>query len=302
MPAAAPSSQLTQLTSREVRTVITAHRQTEGAGFVVRRPLPSPGLSLQLADPFLLLDEMGPIDYAPGAALGAPDHPHRGFETVTYLLAGAAEHQDSAGHRGTTRAGDVQWMTAGSGIVHSELPAKHLREGGGRMHGFQIWVNLPARLKRTPPRYQAVPAATMPTGRSSDGLAEVKVIAGQALDVGAAIATHTPIVYLDWTLQPGAEVWVDLPQDHTGLVYVFGGAALVGEGRRKVADGQLAVLAPGDRLLLRSDQGARLLVLGGVPHGEPIAHYGPFVMNTQTEIQEAIQDYQSGRMGRIVRS
>ena len=145
---------------REIFRVVTAHKQREGGGFIVRRPFPSYGLTV--VDPFLLIDEMGPVDYAPGEAVGAPDHPHRGFETVTYVLEGEMEHEDSAGHRGSLRAGDVQWMTAGAGIIHSEEPSRALREKGGRVHGFQIWINLPARLKMTRPRYQEIPAAKIP--------------------------------------------------------------------------------------------------------------------------------------------
>src|SRR6185369_4785941 len=177
---------------REVDTIVTAHRQREGGGFVVRRPLPTAGL--ELYDPFLLIDEMGPVDYAPGEAVGAPDHPHRGFETVTYVLDGEMEHEDSAGHRGALGPGDVQWMTAGAGIVHSEMPSARIRERGGRVHGFQVWVNLPARLKMTRPRYQEIPAAKSPEGRTADGKARVKVVAGEALGVRAVIDTHTPII------------------------------------------------------------------------------------------------------------
>src|SRR5579862_8572098 len=212
----------TVASSREAVRLITAHRQTEGAGFVVRRPLPSVGL--QVADPFLLIDEMGPVDYAPGEAVGAPDHPHRGFETVTYALEGEMEHEDSAGHRGSLRPGDVQWMTAGAGIIHSEEPSRALREQGGRVHGFQIWINLPARLKMTRPRYQEVPGARIPTAETSDGRARVRVVAGEALGVRAVIDTHTPIVYQDWTLQPGGDVTVSLPAEQRALAYVFEGA------------------------------------------------------------------------------
>src|SRR5436305_1692535 len=189
---------------REVSRITTAHRQSEGAGFVVRRPFP--GAEIDSVDPFLLLDEMGPVDYAPGEAVGAPDHPHRGFETVTYVLEGSMEHEDSAGHRGRLGPGDVQWMTAGAGIVHSEEPSRELREKGGRVHGFQIWVNLPARLKMTRPRYQDVPAASIPTAQTGDGRAKVKIIAGEALGRKAVIETHTPIVHQDWTLEAGADV------------------------------------------------------------------------------------------------
>src|SRR3954468_3089904 len=161
---------------REVSKIVTAHRQTEGGGFVVRRPFPTAGV--ELVDPFLLLDEMGPVDYAPGQAVGAPDHPHRGFETVTYMLDGEFEHEDSAGHRGALRPGDVQWMTAGAGIIHSEEPSRRIREEGGRVHGFQIWLNLPARLKMTQPRYQELAAERIPRAATADGKARVRVIAG----------------------------------------------------------------------------------------------------------------------------
>jgi quercetin 2,3-dioxygenase len=220
---------------REVSRIVTAHRQREGAGFVVRRPFPSQGLDH--LDPFLLLDEMGPADYAAGEAVGAPDHPHRGFETVTYMLAGEFEHEDSAGHRGLLRAGDVQWMTAGAGIVHSEMPSAQIREGGGRVHGFQIWINLPARLKMTRPRYQELASADIPRARSPDGRAEVRLIAGEALGARAVIDTHTPIVYQDWTLQPGADVTVSLLPEQRGLVYVFEGMARVGEQGKDAWDG-----------------------------------------------------------------
>src|SRR5215510_5727924 len=189
---------------REAVRVVTAHRQREGAGFIVRRPFPAQGLDL--VDPFLLLDEMGPVDYRPGEAVGAPDHPHRGFETVTYMLDGEFEHEDSAGNRGTIAAGDVQWMTAGDGVIHSEMPAAWIKERGGRVHGFQLWVNLPARDKRIAPRYQDVRAAAMPTWRSPDGRATVKVIAGNALGVEGAAQTRIPITYLDVGLENEAEL------------------------------------------------------------------------------------------------
>jgi len=285
---------------REVSRVVTAHRQEEGAGFIVRRPLPS--LSLTVADPFLLIDEMGPVDYGPGEAVGAPDHPHRGFETVTYVLSGEFEHEDSAGHRGVLRSGDVQWMTAGAGVVHSEMPSRGVRDAGGRVHGFQIWVNLPARLKMTQPRYQEVASAKIPTADSADGLARVRVIAGEALGAKAIIDTLTPIVYQDWSLKAGADVTVPLAAEQQALVYVFEGAARIGDGDSPVADGQLAVLGGGDSVRLRASENARLLLLAGVPLEEPVARYGPFVMNTQQEIQQAFRDYQSGKMGEITRT
>jgi len=285
---------------REVSRVVTAHRQEEGAGFIVRRPMPS--MSLPVADPFLLIDEMGPVDYGPGEAVGAPDHPHRGFETVTYVLSGEFEHEDSAGHRGVLRSGDVQWMTAGAGVVHSEMPSRGVRDAGGRVHGFQIWVNLPARLKMTQPRYQEVASAKIPTADSADGLARVRVIAGEALGARAIIDTLTPIVYQDWSLKPGADVTVPLAAEQQVLIYVFEGAASLGDQGSPVADGQLAVLAAGDSVRLRASEDTRLLLLAGVPLKEPVARYGPFVMNTQQEIQQAFRDYQSGKMGEITRT
>src|SRR5205814_6026129 len=219
---------------REVSRVTTAHRQSEGGGFIVRRPFP--GAEIDSVDPFLLLDEMGPVDYPPGQAVGAPDHPHRGFETVTYVLEGEMEHEDSAGHRGKLGPGDVQWMTAGAGIVHSEMPSARIQKGGGRVHGFQVWVNLPARLKMTQPRYQEIPSARIPEGRSADGRARVKVLAGEALGARAVIDTNTPIVYQDWSLDEGADVTVPLARDHQGLVYVFKGAVRIGDEGSKVGD------------------------------------------------------------------
>jgi redox-sensitive bicupin YhaK (pirin superfamily) len=293
------------MTARTVTRVQTAHRQTEGGGFVVRRPFPTQGVSF--VDPFLLLDEMGPADYGPGEAVGAPDHPHRGFETVTYMLEGEFEHEDSAGHKGTIASGDVQWMTAGAGVVHSEMPSQRIRKDGGRVHGFQIWVNLPARSKMMPPRYQEVPAGRIPVGTSEDGLTKVRVVAGEALGARAVIETVTPIAYQDWTLLPGARVVHTLPADYDVLVYVFDGAAVVGEGSaaRKVSDGQMATLGPGEEITLAcaasATRAARFLVLGGVPLREPVARYGPFVMNTELEIRQALIDFQSGRMGKISR-
>jgi len=287
---------------RETTRIVTAHRQREGAGFVVRRPVPSQGL--EVADPFLLLDEMGPVDYAPGKAVGAPDHPHRGFETVTYMLEGEFEHEDSAGHRGVLRPGDVQWMTAGAGIVHSEMPSRRIVEQGGSVHGFQIWVNLPARLKMTRPRYQEVDASRIPEATSEDGGARVRVIAGEALGARAVIDTHTPIVYQDWMLSSGADVVFAIAREQQVLAYVFQGSVLVGNEAAEVNDGQLALLGAGDRVRLRgpASGSGRLLLLGGVPIGEPVSRYGPFVMNTQQELIEAVHDYQSGRMGEITRT
>jgi quercetin 2,3-dioxygenase len=288
-------------TVREPARIVTAHRQREGAGFIVRRPFPTQGLDL--VDPFLLLDEMGPVDYRPGEAVGAPDHPHRGFETITYMLEGQFEHEDSAGHKGVLRPGDVQWMTAGAGIVHSEMPSREIREKGGRVHGFQIWVNLPAKLKMTRPRYQEVEGAKIPQAVSPDGRARVRVVAGEALGTSAVIDTHIPIVYQDWTLDSGADVTVALQREEQAMAYVFEGSVLVGNEGREIKDGQLALLGTGDAVRLRgAPGGGRLLLLAGVPIDEPVARYGPFVMNTQDEIVQAVRDYQSGKMGEITRT
>jgi quercetin 2,3-dioxygenase len=283
------------MTLRPVATVITAHQQTEGGGFLVRRPFPTRGLDH--LDPLLMLDEMGPVTYGPGEALGAPDHPHRGFETVTYILDGEAAHADSAGHSGTLGPGDVQWMTAGSGVVHREMPSLRMQQEGGRMHGFQLWVNLPRALKRTAPRYQEIGASTIPEATSPDGKATVRVIAGEALGATAVIATATPILYHHWRLSAGGAVDVPLPADHRVGVYVFDGEAQV--SGQVVRRGQLAVLGPGDAVRLAADGPTQLLVLGGKPIGEPIAWGGPFVMNTREEVIEAFEDFRAGRMGAI---
>jgi len=285
------------MTTRSVTRVVTAHQQLEGAGFLVRRPLPTRGL--ELCDPFLLVDEMGPFDLAPGKATGAPDHPHRGFETVSYILEGEVEHEDSAGNRGFIGAGDVQWMTAGRGIVHSEMPSRRIVAEGGRVHGFQIWVNLPARDKMMAPRYQEVPAAKIPSAVSSDGKAQVRVIAGSALGVQAVIDTRTPILYQDWTLSAGASVEQAVPADFQGFAYVFAGSAEV--GGKTLGSGQLGLLGPGDSVHLSSTTKARLLLLAGQPINEPVARYGPFVMNTEAELHQAVRDFQSGKLGEIRR-
>lgn len=280
---------------RPVEKMITAHRQTEGGGFIVRRPFPTRGFDM--LDPLLMLDEMGPVTYGPGQAVGAPDHPHRGFETVSYILEGEAAHADSAGHAGTLGPGDVQWMTAGSGVVHREMPSLRMQREGGRIHGFQLWVNLPREHKRTAPKYQEIASARIPEVSSADGLATVRVIAGEALGASAVIATKTPILYHHWRLEPNAAVHVPIPPDHNVGVYVFDGEVIV--CGQTICSGQLAVLGAGDALTLAAAAPARALVLGGRPLNEPVAWGGPFVMNTRQEILEAHEDYRAGRMGRI---
>jgi redox-sensitive bicupin YhaK (pirin superfamily) len=286
-------------TPRAVSSVVAARRTIEGGGFVVRRPFPTPALSD--FDPFLLLDEMGPVDYAPGEAVGAPDHPHRGFETVTYLLEGEFEHEDSAGHRGKLGAGDVQWMTAGDGVVHSEMPSERIRREGGRVHGFQLWVNLRARDKRIPPRYQEIAAATIPVARTDDGRVAVRVIAGEALGVSARIDTRTPMLCFDVSIAAGGRVTLPVPEAFAAAAYVFDGAARVGAPARDLSSGDFGMLGEGGHVDVASEGGARMLVLGGVPLAEPIARYGPFVMNSEAEIREAIADLRSGRFATIAR-
>jgi len=273
----------------------------EGEGVLVHRPFPS-AQGLRDFDPFLLLDEMGPLELPANAAKGFPDHPHRGFETVTYMLSGRFEHRDSYGHAGKIEAGDVQWMTAGSGLVHSETPETEFRKTGGRMHGFQIWVNLPRRDKMMAPRYQEVPKAQIPEGRSEDGRVAVKVIAGESLGAKAVIDTRIPIQYLHFTIEPGAAMEQPVPKSENAFVYVFAGAAVL-DGQR-VDRHHLAVFQRnGDNIRIEaaadSGEPLQVLLLAAEPIGEPVARYGPFVMNTREEIEQAFDDYRSGRMGTI---
>jgi redox-sensitive bicupin YhaK (pirin superfamily) len=284
---------------RSVQGVIPAVATLEGAGFLVHRPFPS--ASLDYFDPFLLLDEMGPSDLGPGEAKGAPDHPHRGFETVTYLLSGAMQHKDSQGNAGKLTPGDVQWMTAGSGVVHSEMPEPSFQETGGRMHGFQLWVNLPARDKMTRPRYQEIPGAGIPVARDDSGDVTVRVIAGEALGKRAVIETRTPIFYLDCTLRPGAELLQPAPADHNAFAFVYEGAGTFGPDTAARRHEAVLFARDGDtvRLTAPPDATLRALLIGGVPLNEPVARYGPFVMNTRNEILQAFADFQSGKLGEI---
>jgi hypothetical protein len=284
---------------RAVARIVESVRTLEGGGFPVRRPFPT--RELMQVDPFLLLDHLGPVSWGPGEGIGAPDHPHRGFETVTYLLSGGFQHKDSVGHSGKLGPGDVQWMTAGSGIVHSELPAGDFMRDGGVMHGFQIWVNLPARDKMMRPRYQEVPSAGIPQATSADGKVWVRVVAGKALGQSAVIDTRTPIYFLHFAIQPGGAVVQEIPSGFNALVYLISGTVQVGNA--STHEGQMAMLTDGDNVRLavsaEAVQPADLLLLAGQPLNEPVARHGPFVMNTPEEIQQAVRDYQSGRMGRI---
>ncbi|HEY3356797.1 MAG TPA: pirin family protein [Polyangia bacterium] len=274
----------------------------EGDGVAVRRAFPTH--NLDHLDPFLLLDEMGPTEYGPGEAKGTPEHPHRGFETVTYLLAGTLHHRDSGGHTGTLGPGDVQWMTAGAGVVHSELPGPDLLRDGGRMHGFQVWVNLPRADKMIPPRYQDVPAARLPLVRGDDGRVAVRVIAGEALGARAPVETRTPILFLHCTAGPGGELAVPAPAAFNVFAYVIDGAGRFGRERVRAGSGQVVVFSrAGGTITLACAPDASdpvsVLVIGGQPLGEPIARYGPFVMSSEAEIAQAIADYRAGRMGRL---
>ena len=287
---------------RTVAGVVSSIETLEGAGFLVRRPFPKPQFSE--FDPFLLLDEMGPMELGPGQAKGAPDHPHRGFETVTYMLSGEMEHKDSRGHAGRLTPGDVQWMTAGAGVVHSEMPSAQFARTGGRMHGFQLWVNLPKRDKMTTPRYQEIPGSQIPKVTSADGLVSVNVIAGEAMGQKAVIETRTPIMYLHYTIKPGGVVTQSVPTNFNTFAYVIDGQGLFGAGHERGEDGQMVLFAPdGEELTIEnpSDSASTLevLLIGGVPLNEPVARYGPFVMNTREEILKAVEDYQNGKMGEI---
>jgi redox-sensitive bicupin YhaK (pirin superfamily) len=277
---------------RSIEAVIPAIRQLEGGGFEVRRPFPT--AALPQVDPFLLLDHMGPVDLGPGEAKGAPDHPHRGFETVTYMLEGTMEHEDSAGHAGRIGPGDVQWMTAGSGVIHSEMPIEEIRRDGGRVHGFQVWVNLPAKEKMIPPRYQEYAADQIPEVHHDDGVT-VRVIAGKIDKVRGAVETHTPVTYLHVTLPPGTRFDAPVPASQNAMVYGISGS---GEGELVVFahDGDVVEVANTNETEPRE-----LLLLAGEPLREPIARYGPFVMTTKAQLVEAVDDFQAGRFGAIAR-
>src|SRR6266550_7613581 len=283
-------------TMRSVSQIIRATPQLEGEGMIVTRPFPTE--RLDHLDPFLLLDRMGPVTHGPGAAKGAPDHPHRGFETVTYILEGAVEHGDSQGNRGHIGAGDVQWMTAGSGVIHSEMPSEEIRRDGGRMHGFQLWVNLPRRDKMMKPRYQELHASEIPTATSADGKVTVTVIAGESLGTKATIDTRTPIIYLHVRLAAGASFTQAIPESYNAFAFIVSGQAALGD--RVARENDMIIFdRDGDTVTITTESGAELLLIGGVPLNEPIARYGPFVMNTEGEIRQAMIDYQSGRFGEI---
>jgi quercetin 2,3-dioxygenase len=285
---------------RKVTSVTTAPSGLEGEGFPVRRAFASVGL--ERLDPFVHMDQMGEVDYGPGEPKGTPWHPHRGFETVTYIIDGTFRHQDSNGGGGLITDGDTQWMTAGGGILHIEAPPEELVVSGGLFHGIQLWVNLPARLKMTQPRYQDIRAGQVALLSSADGGALLRVIAGSFGEYSGPGITHTPISLLHATVSPGAQVRLPWRADFNALVYVLSGQGSVGLDRRPVRMGQLAVFGAGDAITLAADPGSRpmdILLLGGEPIREPVAAYGPFVMNTRAELVQAFEDYQAGRLGSI---
>jgi redox-sensitive bicupin YhaK (pirin superfamily) len=288
-----------------VAGVVIAHSQLEGEGFVVRRPFPS--YEISLADPFLLLDHIGAVEYAPGEAKGTPWHPHRGFETVTYIIDGAFEHQDTTGGGGLITDGATQWMTAGAGIQHIERPPDALVATGGLFHGTQLWVNLPAAQKWVPPRYQDIEARDVALLSTHDGASLVRVIAGELAGHKGPGVTYTPIVYLHATVAPGSQLELEWPRDFNALAYVLAGQGYAGREERPLDEGQLAVFGPGAGVSIRaaekqpiaSKNGWEVLLLGGLPIREPVSRYGPFVMNTREEIIQAIEDFNAGRMGTI---
>ncbi|QQS01928.1 MAG: pirin family protein [Austwickia sp.] len=289
---------------RPVRSVTTAPSGLEGEGFPVRRAFA--GVDLADLDPFIHMDQMGEVEYAPGEPKGTPWHPHRGFETVTYIIDGTFVHRDSHGGGGVITDGDTQWMTAGSGLLHIETPPESLVTSGGLFHGVQLWVNLPAALKMSPPRYQDIRGGQVALVSSSDGAALVRVIAGELGGYAGPGVTHTPIALAHASLPAGTRL--DLPWRPTfnALVYVLAGRGTVGADDRPVRTGQLAVLGAGDTIVARADatQESRspeleLLILGGAPIREPVAAYGPFVMNTRAELARAFEDFQAGKLGSI---
>jgi quercetin 2,3-dioxygenase len=289
---------------RPVRSITTASHGLEGEGFPVRRAFA--GADLADLDPFVHLDQMGEVEYAPGEPKGTPWHPHRGFETVTYMIDGTFEHSDSNGGGGVITNGDTQWMTAGAGILHIEKPPEALVASGGLFHGFQLWVNLPAAQKWSPPRYQDLRAGEVALVSSHDGGALVRVIAGTVGGHTGPGSTYTPMTLVHVTLSPGARLSIPWRADYNALAYAMAGFGSVGTEERPIQGGQLAVFGPGGALTISGatvqesrSPSLEVLLLGGRPIGEPVAWYGPFVMNTREEILQALADYQAGRLGTI---
>ncbi|MGH9287901.1 MAG: pirin family protein [Acidimicrobiales bacterium] len=286
---------------RPVAKVVGSHAGTEGAGVPIRRVFPGP-VAMSEADPFLLLDHAGPTLNRPGEAKGAPWHPHRGFETVTYMLDGELAHRDTTGGGGVIAEGETQWMTAGAGIQHEELPTEQLYRMGGMFQAVQLWVNLPPALKMTTPRYQSITGDSLRLLTSDDGGALVRLIAGNIGGFDGPGVIHTPITYTHVTLAPGAQLSAPWNPAFSAFAYVLAGRGTVGAEGRPLDAGELAVFGLGDHLVVSAavhTAPLEVLLLGGLPIGAPIAHYGPFVMNTREEILQAIDDYERGRLGTI---
>ncbi|MGH7611899.1 MAG: pirin family protein [Candidatus Dormibacteria bacterium] len=288
---------------RPVRSVTSAPSALEGEGFPVRRAFA--GVSKAELDPFVHMDQMGEVDYAPGEPKGTPWHPHRGFETVTYMIDGTFRHQDSNGGGGLITNGDTQWMTAGAGILHIEAPPEQLVISGGLFHGIQLWVNLPASQKWVSPRYQDIRGAKVTLLASADGASLLRVIAGDLAGHPGPGITHTPITLVHATLSPGARVVVPWRADFNALAYGLAGRGSA-SGGVSFGMGQLAVFGSGQAVELAAspeqdgrDPAFEVLLLGGQPLREPVAQYGPFVMNTAAELQQAFDDYRAGKLGSI---
>jgi redox-sensitive bicupin YhaK (pirin superfamily) len=297
------SPELTAL-DRPVKSVTTAPQGYEGEGFPVRRAFA--GVDLAELDPFIHLDQMGEVEYAPGEPKGTPWHPHRGFETVTYMIDGIMEHQDSEGGGGVITNGDTQWMTAGSGLLHIETPPEHLVMSGGLFHGFQLWVNLPAADKFLAPRYQDLRADAVKLLTSPDGGALLRLIAGDVAGHAGPGQTHTPITMIHATLSAGAELRLPWRPDFNALAYVLNGRGSFGAEHHPFQMGRLGVFGAGDVITIRADERQEsrspdvdVLILGGLPIREPVAWSGPFVMNTRSELLQAFEDFNAGRLGRI---
>ena len=289
---------------RPVQAVTDAPSGFEGEGFPVRRAFA--GVPAADLDPFVHMDQMGEVEYAPGEPKGTAWHPHRGFETVTYMIDGTFQHPDSTGGGGLITNGSTQWMTAGSGILHIERPPDQLIATGGLFHGVQLWVNLPSADKMIDPRYQNLEGDDVTLLSSPDGGALVRIIAGDVAGHRGPGSTHTPISMVHATVEPGAELVLPWPREFNALVYVLSGRGAVGPDARPIRTGQLAVHGTGDAIVLRADQSQEsrhpaldVLILGGRPIGEPVYAYGPFVMNTRAEIVKAFEDYEAGRLGTV---
>ncbi|MEJ2888460.1 pirin family protein [Actinomycetospora aeridis] len=300
----APDGPRVGVTERGVRSLTTAPQGYEGEGFPVRRAFA--GVDLALLDPFVHMDQMGEVEYAPGEPKGTPWHPHRGFETVTYLLDGTFEHADSHGGGGSISDGDTQWMTAGGGVLHIEKPPESLVVSGGLFHGLQLWVNLPRAQKWVTPRYQDLRSGAAALLTSADAGALVRVIAGEIAGHAGPGSTYTPMTMAHASLEPGAELHVPWDPEQNALAYVLSGDGTAGAERRPVRTGQLVVFGPGESLRVAADPGQdgwhprlEVVLLGGRPIREPVAWGGPFVMNTQQEVREAMVDFHAGRLGAI---